>query len=551
MPGRTIQLGPVATVDEINAAIITLSEEGGGRVRLARYARYAGLTSSIEMYDNVELDGNWATLYQSPDAVFRMVVNENVTDGNSGIVVRHLTIDGGRLNSSTPRPWYASTRYYRGTEVMVQALGAIYVCTVGGISGTAGPSGTTDGQADGTVVWDYVCPLWVPGSDQLYFTRCRDCTVDVRVRHSRNDGVIIEGSADIGGVNLCDDIRLRVQASDCNKAGVYLSSAFGVTGYVAAERTFEGLALAATRNSTLKVWARDNTYANGIGIGRDTQNCTLDVDVDGINTIVEHIDSAPATLHGHLYPGHFAVTVTPLTLGDLTFTYWVVARNAEGEVVGVSTAATTTQAGINIPPTINVQLDWSAVTGAATYDILRRVSGVPRLLDTQAGTTYVDTTDFAGSDSTEYDYTEAFTYYGFSDCTITGRVTRGAVVLRHCYGNVLEGLKVRRGGAANDVSSPHAIDLQGASGNTISGFHVAKTSGTGYSVALETYVEPTFGTTLQSNENTVEYGRTVAGPESTHAIVILDGCEDNVVRHNRADLPNLLLDASTVDEDNQ
>ena len=114
-------------------------------------------------------------------------------------------------------------------------------------------------------------------------------------------------------------------------------------------------------------------------------------------------------------------------------------------------------------------------------------------------------------------------------------------------------IHVRRGGFADDVSSPHAIDLQGSSDNTISRFKVVDTEDTGYSVALEGYTESTFGIALTSDDNVIEYGRTIdqRDPPTSLAVGIVSGCQDNIVRHNRANVGNYFGDPSTVDEDNQ
>lgn len=451
MIGLVVDVGDGADASEISGAVSAVSAAGGGTVRLARNGTYGPFSTSVRLKDNVTLDGRWSTIYQDPEAeAFRLIVNDDTTNGNSGIALTRLYLDGGRQNLTTPRPWAADRVYARGQEVINQAGLAIYRCIRGGKSGSEIPSGTADYIRDGSVRWAYVCPLWVPGADLVYLTKCRDSSVTAAVRNSRNNGVIIEGGVDVDGENPCNNIVVHVSAYDCNKGGVYLSSARGVTGRIRAARHFMGVAVACTRGSRLTVWARDNTYANGLLLGRDTQDCAFICDVDGINTAVEHISSAPLALHGHVYPDN------PLLV------------------------------------------------------------------------------------------------YGITGCTITGIVRRGVVALRKSFENTLTGLRMETAGAADDVSSPHAIDLQGSSRNTITGFWAYDTHETGYGVALEPYVDAD-GSTLTSNDNVIEYGKITdnRAPKTSLGVGVVDGCAGNIVRHNRSEVPYVFLDVSTVDEDNE
>lgn len=532
-----------ATVAEINALITTLAENGGGVVRLAAGATYSALASSIRLKDGVTLDLNGATLVQDPNvAAFRMVINDDTSAGNDRIAVVNGTLDGGKQNLTNATPWVTGRAYVIGDEVFNQAEVKIYVCTQAGTSATI-PTGTGTAIVDGTVRWNYVCPLWVPGADLVYFTRCRDSRVAVTVRNARNDGVIIEGSVDgddsFSGGNLCHGVDLDVVVTQCTKAGLYLSAAAHVRGRVQADENLFGVSIAASRWCDLEVLARDNAQAGGLMIGRDTRFCTFDVNVDGINTVVEHISSAPLRLHGRIYPNRSTVTVTPNTTGATTYAYWVVAKNAGGEVLAVSTTISGTITNGNAAPDNTIA--WAAVTGAASYDVLKRVAGVPALIVNQAGTSYTD----LGAATSAYTYARAYTSYGFSDCTITGIVRRGVAVLRKSFRNKLD-LTLHEAGAAADVSSPHAIDLQGASDNRISRCTVV--DGVGAGIALESYTEPDFGVTTHSTANVVEHNTIIdtRGTPVTFSIATAAGSTDNVVRRN---FSNVAMDL--VETDNE
>lgn len=543
------------TAAEINAAIAALSAAGGGVLALCPDV-YAGFTESIRLMDGVYLDGQGSTLIKDPTApAFRLIINDDPIAGNEMIGVMNITLDGARTNATTPQPWQTGTAYALGALVFNQTEATIYIAVQGGVSAGPIPSGVGDGIVDGTVIWDYLTPLWIPGADLLYFTRTRNELLwNVTFQNSPDNGAILEGSGDINGEdlgNLAQVIGCRFQ--DCNKAGLYCSSMERVqivacTG----QRCFISLDLACTwYSSIVGCLTRDNIYAQGIAFGRDTRYCTIQGNVlDGFNAVVEAISSYPLTIHGKLYPNPFAVVATPNTVGATTYIYWVVARDAGGQVIGVSTTASGTILNGNAVP--DNTIDWDAVAGAATYDVLKQVAGYPELIVSQAGTIYND----VGAATTPYDYAEAYTFWGFSDCVISDNViTGGVIALRKADRNILCNNMLRDPGTAPIVSAVHGITLSGCVENHVWGNRINygdDSVGVANAIGCEEYTDPSFSEDLFSNTNLIEHNLVSddrAAPLA-FAIGIAPGSVRNVVRRNWANVPNDFNGADVIAYEN-
>lgn len=70
-----------------------------------------------------------------------------------------------QIRDVVPTVWAPSTDYVSGQRVI--SANNVYLSIVGGTSGTTGPSGTTNGQTDGSVVWNYLSEPYAPAlSDQ-------------------------------------------------------------------------------------------------------------------------------------------------------------------------------------------------------------------------------------------------------------------------------------------------------------------------------------------------------------------------------------------------
>ena len=291
---------------------------------------------------------------------------------------------------------------------------------------------------------------------------------------------------------------------DCNKAALYCSSAERVAGSgLHFDRNFEGLVPACTWWSSFTgVITKRSVEGNGLAPGRDTQFCYFEGAFDGVNTIVGEISSAPVELHGKLYPTIFSLTsVTPAVPGATPYTYWVIAKDVRGRPLAISTTATGHITNGAVSP--DNTLSWAAFPNAVSYDILKLVGGSPALIVNQPGTSYHDT----GAATSAYDISEIAFHYGFSNCEIRGTVDYGSVALRKSFRNKID-LLLRRPGTAPDVSTPHAVDLQGSSDNDVR-VHVTDAGddgsnfGTHHAVGVEDYTDPTFGITLYSHRNEI------------------------------------------------
>ena len=72
-----------------------------------------------------------------------------------------ITAIRARISQTGMGVWQASTAYVVGNRVLgpVGSSSHVYECAAAGTTGGTGPSGTTSGQVDGSVTWNYVGEL--------------------------------------------------------------------------------------------------------------------------------------------------------------------------------------------------------------------------------------------------------------------------------------------------------------------------------------------------------------------------------------------------------
>lgn len=97
----------------------------------------------------------------SPPALtaFKVTVNDQVASYTTDATPTVAEVTAGlaaAIAALMPVAWAATTAYVVGDRR--KNVGNIYVCVVGGTSGSTGPSGTRDDIVDGTVTWAYVGP---------------------------------------------------------------------------------------------------------------------------------------------------------------------------------------------------------------------------------------------------------------------------------------------------------------------------------------------------------------------------------------------------------
>ena len=108
------------------------------------------MTNVLNMYQCTAA-GTSATSI-GPTTTSNAITDNGVTWAYMGPAVT-LGMDATNSNLAVPA-WVTSTAYGQGA--MVRNNAGHYICIVGGTTGATGPSGTTNGQTDGTVTWNYI-----------------------------------------------------------------------------------------------------------------------------------------------------------------------------------------------------------------------------------------------------------------------------------------------------------------------------------------------------------------------------------------------------------